>query len=109
MRKINCGSMKESSYSYWSGVPEGNHDESGVCFVIAILFTVKSELLKAINDRPMTLCLQLANNRHVSVCASVLQRSNREKETFYTSLNNIVAVVEIHRTSFRSPEDQLFR
>ena len=89
VRREGTGNLIEKEYTfYWSG---GDKKEAGVGFAVSNSLSSVHLDISNISDRLMTLRIQLKSGNHlklVSVYAPTMQRSQEEKEIFYSQLLN---------------------
>ena len=91
VRREGTGNLIEKEYTYyWSG---GDKKEAGVGFAVANTLSNVTLDISNISDRLMTIRMQLKSGNHlklISVYAPIMQRSQEEKELFYSQLSNAI-------------------
>ena len=91
MRREGTSNLIEKEYTvYWSG---GDKKEAGVGFAVSNSLSNVHLDISNISDRLTTLRIQLKSGNHlklVSVYAPTMQRSQEEKELFYSQLLNAI-------------------
>ena len=95
VRRTGSGNIIERSHTiFWSGNEEKT---AGVCFAISNKLAAQGINPVPINDRLMTVQIQLRKGERltlISVYTPTIQRTQEEKENFYEKLGNCVAATK---------------
>ena len=99
VRRENVGNVIERSHTiFWSG---GENREAGVGFAVNNKLVVQGMNPNPINERLMTLRIQLRSGAHlmlISAYAPTMQRSQEEKEEFYEKLGDCLDIAKNDNT-----------
>uniref|UniRef100_H3BF20 Endonuclease/exonuclease/phosphatase domain-containing protein n=1 Tax=Latimeria chalumnae TaxID=7897 RepID=H3BF20_LATCH len=99
-RRADEGHLREERGGYmffWKGKPANDRRVHGIGFAIKNqIASQMTEFPAGINERLMTLCLQLANNSFatvISAYAPTLAAEEEQKEQFYADLDEILTII----------------